>query len=67
VELTDAGRIFVQEARSALFRAERAIHLARAAHEGSDSVLMMAIRPMQIRKYAPPRLPAKQMELPLPA
>jgi DNA-binding transcriptional LysR family regulator len=45
VELTDAGRIFVQEARSTLFHAERAIHLARAAHEGSDSVLMMGHSP----------------------
>ena len=41
VELTDAGRAFVEEARSALFHTERAIHLARAAHEGTDSVLMV--------------------------
>lgn len=45
VELTDAGRVFVQEARSAIFHAERAIHLARAAHQGSDSVLMMGHSP----------------------
>ena len=41
IDLTDAGRAFVEEARSALFHTERAIHLARAAHEGSDSVLMV--------------------------
>ena len=41
IDLTDAGRAFVEEARSALFHTERAIHLARAAHEGSDTVLMV--------------------------
>ena len=41
VDLTDAGRAFVEEARSALFHTDRAIHLARAAHEGSDTVLMV--------------------------
>ena len=41
IDLTDAGRAFVEEARSALFHTERAIHLARAAHEGSESVLMV--------------------------
>jgi DNA-binding transcriptional LysR family regulator len=39
VELTDAGRAFVEEARSALFHTERAVHLAHAAHNGSNSVL----------------------------
>ncbi|MCU1224343.1 MAG: LysR family transcriptional regulator [Edaphobacter sp.] len=41
VELTDAGRAFVEEARAALFHAERAIHLAHAAHEGAENVLMI--------------------------
>lgn len=41
VELTDAGRVFVAEARSALFHTERAIHLARATHDGAESVLMI--------------------------
>lgn len=45
VELTDAGRIFVEEARSALLHAERAIHFARAAHEGCDTALMMGHSP----------------------
>src|SRR5580658_183903 len=45
VELTDAGRAFVEEARSALFHTERAVHLAHAAHHGSDSVLTIGHSP----------------------
>jgi DNA-binding transcriptional LysR family regulator len=45
VELTDAGRIFVQEARSALSHTERAVHLARAAYDGSDSILTIGRSP----------------------
>jgi DNA-binding transcriptional LysR family regulator len=45
VELTDAGRIFVQEARSALLHIDRAVQLGRAALEGSDSVLMIGHSP----------------------
>ena len=45
VELTDAGRIFVQEARSALLHAERAIHLARTTHEGCDRALVIGHSP----------------------
>ncbi len=41
VELTDAGRIFVEEARSALSHMERAVHLARATHDGGDNVLLI--------------------------
>ena len=39
VELTDAGRVFVAEARSSLLHIERAFHLSRAAHDGADNVL----------------------------
>jgi DNA-binding transcriptional LysR family regulator len=39
VELTDAGRVFVEEARSSLLHMERAVHLARATHDGADNVL----------------------------
>ena len=39
VELTDAGRVFVEEARSSLLHMERAFHLARAADDGADNVL----------------------------
>src|ERR1700693_5998832 len=45
VELTDAGRAFVEEARSALFHTERAVHLAHAAHNGSNSVLTVGHSP----------------------
>ena len=45
VELTDAGRVFVQEAKSALFHTERAIHLARATHEGADTVMLIGHSP----------------------
>jgi len=44
-ELTEAGRSFVQEARSALLHADRAIHLALAAHHGYVNV--------QLAGYAP--------------
>jgi DNA-binding transcriptional LysR family regulator len=44
-QLTDAGRPFVEEARSALFHADRAIHLARAAHNGFENVLLVGRAP----------------------
>jgi hypothetical protein len=40
-QLPEAGRTFVQEARSALLHADRAIHLARAAHHGYENVLLV--------------------------
>src|SRR5581483_1514000 len=40
-QLTEAGRMFVEEARSALLHADRAIQLARAAHHGYDNVLLV--------------------------
>jgi DNA-binding transcriptional LysR family regulator len=39
VELTDAGRAFVQEAREAIVHAERAVVLAKAAFNGAEEVL----------------------------
>ena len=39
VEMTEAGRHFVQEARSALLHAERAVLSATAASRGADEVL----------------------------
>ncbi len=44
-QLTDAGRTFVEEARSALLHADRAIHLARAAHNGFENVLLVGHAP----------------------
>ena len=45
IELTDAGKIFVEEARAALSHAERAIQLARATQEGGERVLMVGHSP----------------------
>ena len=45
VELTDVGRIFVQEARSALLHIDRAVQLGRAALAGSDSILTIGHSP----------------------
>jgi DNA-binding transcriptional LysR family regulator len=45
VELTDAGRVFVEEARSSLLHMDRAVHLARAARDGADNVLMVGHSP----------------------
>ena len=45
VELTDAGRVFVAEARSSLLHMDRAVHLARAAHDGQDNALMIGHSP----------------------
>ena len=42
VELTEVGRIFVEEARLALLHIDRAVH---AAHEGSDSILTVGHSP----------------------
>jgi DNA-binding transcriptional LysR family regulator len=41
VRITDAGKVFVKEARAALFHTERAIHLAHAAHQGIEHVLLV--------------------------
>ena len=45
MELADAGRAFVEEARSALSHMERAFHFARAAHDGGDSELTIGHSP----------------------
>jgi DNA-binding transcriptional LysR family regulator len=39
VELTDVGRVFVEEARSALLHIDRAVQFGCAAREGSDGIL----------------------------
>ncbi len=44
-QLTEAGRAFVQEARSALLRVDRAILLARAAHYDYGDVLLAGHAP----------------------
>ena len=39
VELTDAGRAYVEETRASLLHAEKAVNAARAANEGKDYIL----------------------------
>jgi DNA-binding transcriptional LysR family regulator len=43
VELTEAGKVFVKEARAALFHTERAIHLAHAAHQGVENATALSV------------------------
>jgi DNA-binding transcriptional LysR family regulator len=45
IALTDAGRVFVEEARASLLHMERAIHLAHAAHDGGDNDLIIGHSP----------------------
>ncbi len=45
VELTDAGRVFVEGARSLLQHTERVLHLARVTHDGGESVLVVGHSP----------------------
>ncbi len=45
LELTDAGRTFVHEARSAMLHTERAVQLSRAISEGSGSFLTIGRSP----------------------
>ncbi len=45
VEVTDAGRVFVQETRSALAHIELAVRLAQTAHEKNRSTLIIGHSP----------------------
>jgi DNA-binding transcriptional LysR family regulator len=45
VELTEVGRIFVEEARLALRHIERAVQIGRAAREGRDNILTVGHSP----------------------
>jgi DNA-binding transcriptional LysR family regulator len=45
VEITEVGRIFVEEARLALLHIDRAVQLGHAAHEGSESSLTVGHSP----------------------
>ena len=45
VELSEVGRIFLEEARSALLHIDRAVQLGRAAREGSETVLTVGHSP----------------------
>jgi DNA-binding transcriptional LysR family regulator len=45
VELSEVGRIFAEEARSALLHIGRAVQLGRAAREGSETILTVGHSP----------------------
>lgn len=45
VELTEAGRAYVEEARASLLHAEKAVNVARAANEGREHILMAGHTP----------------------
>ena len=45
VELSEVGRIFLEEARSALLHIDRAVQLGRAAREGSETILTVGHSP----------------------
>lgn len=61
VELTDSGRIYVQEARAILLHSERAVHLGRAALDTSDCILTVGHSP-----YADSRLVSILLAIRLP-
>jgi DNA-binding transcriptional LysR family regulator len=45
VELTEAGRVFVEKARSVLMQMQLAVRLAHAAHEGHSNMLIIGHSP----------------------
>lgn len=61
VELTDAGRMFVEEAREAVLHAERAVLSAKAAFNGADEILNIAKSP-----YGDPYLVSTLLSIRLP-
>jgi DNA-binding transcriptional LysR family regulator len=50
-DLTEPGRAFVQEARTAVIHAERAIHIARSVDHGAEAVLAVGHSPYADRKW----------------
>jgi predicted transcriptional regulator len=57
VQLTDAGRVFVEGARSALTNIELTARRARAAHEGNSSALIVGFSLMPMRPGLKPLVP----------
>ena len=51
VELTDAGRVFVEKTRSVLNRMELTVRLTRAAHEGYSNVLVIGHSPYADQRW----------------
>lgn len=50
-DLTEPGRAFVQEARTAVIHAERAIHVARSVNHGAEAVLVVGHSPYADRNW----------------
>lgn len=61
VEVTEAGKAFVEEARRALLHAERAIHLARGSSASAEAILRLGKSP-----YTDPFLVSTALSVRLP-
>jgi LysR family transcriptional regulator, benzoate and cis,cis-muconate-responsive activator of ben and cat genes len=64
LHLTDAGRVFLVEARAVLENAERAVQTARAVATGSTGELHVGYAPSLTARILPPTLRAFQAALP---
>jgi DNA-binding transcriptional LysR family regulator len=64
VRLTDAGRVFLSEARAVLKRSEEAINAARAIATGEKGELRVGYAPSLTARILPPALRAFQAEFP---
>lgn len=64
VRLTDAGRVFLTEARAALQRVDEGVKAARAVATGGRSELHVGYAPSPTARILPPTLRAFQSELP---
>ena len=51
IDLSEPGRVFVEEARSAVLHAERAVHMARSISHGSETVLTVGHSPFADRAW----------------
>jgi DNA-binding transcriptional LysR family regulator len=64
VRRTDAGRVFLAEARAVLLRADEAVKAARAVATGRRGELHVGYAPVPTVRILPPALRAFQAELP---
>src|SRR5438445_10860480 len=64
VRLTDAGRVFLTEAREALQRVDEGVQAARAVATGGRGELHVGYAPSPTARLLPPTLRAFQAELP---
>jgi DNA-binding transcriptional LysR family regulator len=64
VRLTDAGRVFLSEAKSVMQRAEEAVQAARAVATGKRGEIQVGYAPSLTVQILPPILRAFQQEMP---